>query len=57
MNILKNMNKEIFAIGLLIVSIGFQIMPLRVEIVETVAGAIIIAVGIYVINNAREKAK
>jgi hypothetical protein len=54
-DVLKNINKEILAIGLLIISIGFQIMPLRVDIVETVAGAIIIVVGICVLNNAREK--
>ena len=55
MNLLKGINREIAAFGLLIISIGLQIMDLQVVIVNNIAGAIIGVVGILVLLSAREK--
>lgn len=55
MNLLKGINREIAAFGLLIISIGLQIMDLQVVIVNNIAGAIIGVIGILVLLSAREK--
>jgi hypothetical protein len=49
-NILKGTNREVLALGLLICSVGLQIMPLTSKVTNTLAGAGIIIVGIFVIG-------
>lgn len=55
MNVLKGINREIFAFGLLIISIGLQIMHLDNVVVDNFAGAIIAIVGLVVVFSAIEK--
>ncbi len=57
MNVLKDINREIAAFGLLIISIGVQIMHLEVVLVDNIAGAIIGFAGIAVVLSAIEKTK
>ncbi|MBA7669068.1 hypothetical protein ES703_77196 [subsurface metagenome] len=52
---MKNINIQIAAFGLLIISIGFQVMDLQVVVVNTIAGAIIATMGLLILYASIKK--